>query len=437
VSQHMPLELQEAQVHRVAGQLTYPPTPDIAAAIRQRLESEQGHARRRLTLPAPIARASRRKLAWVALTAMLALLLVGVLAVPEVRAVVQSLLRIGSIKIVAATPTPPGAPTPTPQASNGISAHDGINLAGGTTLQGAQQQVYFPIRVPAYPPDLGAPDGVYLQNLDGDMVILMWLQPGWKDRPRMALYELTSNVYGRKSIGDNARLQETTVHGQQAAWVSGSHTLDLYDNTGRPILQRRLDDANVLLWIEGGITYRLETTLPLEEAVKVAESLGAASITPGPSPSPLSLLDLAGETTLEAAKQDALFVQLPSYPRGLGKPDKVFSQDLGDPAVILAWTQPGHPEQARLALYEMVSATISEQTANQTTVLKETRVHGNVARWVRGPHELAFQSQYGVKLKPARLVEGNALHWYNGAITYRLETTLPVEDAIKIAESVP
>jgi hypothetical protein len=32
-------------------------------------------------------------------------------------------------------------------------------------------------------------------------------------------------------------------------------------------------EGNILIWEQGGITYRLETNLPLEEAVKIAESL--------------------------------------------------------------------------------------------------------------------------------------------------------------------
>jgi hypothetical protein len=36
---------------------------------------------------------------------------------------------------------------------------------------------------------------------------------------------------------------------------------------------RRLIDGHVLIWEEDGITYRLETGVTLEEAVKIAESL--------------------------------------------------------------------------------------------------------------------------------------------------------------------
>jgi hypothetical protein len=34
-----------------------------------------------------------------------------------------------------------------------------------------------------------------------------------------------------------------------------------------------LIEGHVLIWKEGDITYRLETDLPVEEAVKIAESL--------------------------------------------------------------------------------------------------------------------------------------------------------------------
>lgn len=36
---------------------------------------------------------------------------------------------------------------------------------------------------------------------------------------------------------------------------------------------RGLIEGNVLVWEQDGITYRLESALPLEEAVRVAESL--------------------------------------------------------------------------------------------------------------------------------------------------------------------
>ena len=38
-------------------------------------------------------------------------------------------------------------------------------------------------------------------------------------------------------------------------------------------VQRRLVTGHALIWTEGNVTYRLETSLSLPEAVRVAESL--------------------------------------------------------------------------------------------------------------------------------------------------------------------
>src|SRR5207244_11419355 len=99
MSQHeqgSPLDLQEAQLQRAAREFVYPPTPDIAVAVRQRLAGERLPAHR----PAPAPAGQRRRLAWITVAATLAVLLVSILAVPEVRAVVQAVLRIGPVRRV-------------------------------------------------------------------------------------------------------------------------------------------------------------------------------------------------------------------------------------------------------------------------------------------------------------------------------------------------
>jgi hypothetical protein len=66
-------------------------------------------------------------------------------------------------------------------------------------------------------------------------------------------------------------LVETTVNGRPAIWMQGSHILHLggsfYQNV--PLVV----DGSILAWEIDGITYRLQTDLPLEEAVRVAESM--------------------------------------------------------------------------------------------------------------------------------------------------------------------
>jgi len=63
--------------------------------------------------------------------------------------------------------------------------------------------------------------------------------------------------------------------GQPALWIDeGGHIASFLDEAGRVVVEsRRTVDRATLLWEEGGITYRLETSLSQEEAIRVAESL--------------------------------------------------------------------------------------------------------------------------------------------------------------------
>jgi hypothetical protein len=163
-----------------------------------------------------------------------------------------------------ARPTLPPRPSPTPIDSV-------LDLAGETTLDEARAALSTPIRLPAYPPDLGEPDRVFLQDLDGDAVVLVWLQPDSPDQVRLSLHLLTSSAMARKLLFEGTAAVETAeVNGRPAAWVDGSYMLETQGHDWR---QTRLLNGHVLIWAEGELTYRLEVDLPLEEAVRMAESL--------------------------------------------------------------------------------------------------------------------------------------------------------------------
>ena len=248
----------EDQLRRAAQTFRYPPTPDVTSAVARRLATAARPAPRsslRLTLAALVA---------------LAILLIGLWTVPPVRAAILDFLQIGAVRIwlVEPTPTPSpiaatASPRPTPTPITSV-----LDLAGETTLAAAQAKVEFPIRLPAYPTDLGAPDKVYLQNLDGPAVILVWLQPEQPDQVRLSLQFLSSKVIAGK-MGPKI-IATPQVHDQLGLWIEGPYIMVArsgdWDMT-------RLIEGHVLVWAEGDITYRLETDLPLEEAVRVAESL--------------------------------------------------------------------------------------------------------------------------------------------------------------------
>jgi hypothetical protein len=233
----------------------------FADALEERLRSawRPQSTRDRLRILTPVAsRLASRPRAIAAVILLIIALLGALLAVPQARAAIASLLHIGSVTIGPIT-TDANAPTSLPSI---------LDLSGQTTLADARQRVTFTIRLPTYPDDLGAPQYVFAQNLDGDAVVLVWLEPGTTNRVRMSLSELSSDVFVHKP--PPPVLQRTTVHGQLAIWTEGPYVVETKNGQ---YVQRRLITGHVLIWTEGGITYRLETSLSLPEAVRVAESL--------------------------------------------------------------------------------------------------------------------------------------------------------------------
>jgi hypothetical protein len=262
-------EKMETWLQETARELPYPQTPDLAPAVRAHLAG--GPARR------PLPRVPSRW-AWV-VTAALAVLLLGVLAVPSVRAGILEFIQVGVVRIFLVTPptatpapspVPSGTPAPTQAPTSTPTPVAWLtDLAGETTLPKARERVFFDIPLPAYPGDLGEPDQVYVQDLDGPLVVLVWLEPGSADQVRMSLHLIAPGSIALEKV-EPVLVEETQVNGHYAAWTTGPYLLRLKNND---LDIRRMIAGGVLIWEQEGITYRLESSLPLEEAVKVAESL--------------------------------------------------------------------------------------------------------------------------------------------------------------------
>jgi hypothetical protein len=185
-------------------------------------------------------------------------------------------LRIGGIQILLDEPTPMPITVTPPSLS--IPGAPDLMLAGETTLEAAQEQVNFMIRLPTYPPDLGSPDRVFLQDFGGEpLVILVWTAPDNPSRIQISLHILGRGVEGLKSAPET--VEETEVNGRRALWMQGPHMLE-YKRTDNGLTQmdvRRLVEGHVLIWEDNHITYRMECDLSLEEAVQVAESFQGGS----------------------------------------------------------------------------------------------------------------------------------------------------------------
>ena len=234
-----PEELVEAKVMDAARRTLYPPTPDVSGVVMRRL------GRRKPSVSSVLARAA----------AILVLVMAALfVTVPEVRATVLSLLRIGGVTLLRETPTP--APTldivPTV-----------LMLEGRTTLEAARASLPFDVELPAYPPELGSPDHIFVPD-DSSAAFV------WSEAETIALV-LTMHPLDREMFKYYPWAETgTLVNGEYAAWLTEPHTL--FDADGRAVARRIIHD-HVLIWYDDKVTYRLETDLPMAEAVKIAESL--------------------------------------------------------------------------------------------------------------------------------------------------------------------
>jgi hypothetical protein len=270
-----PIHYTDERIKETARSFRYPPTPDVTGVVLKRLE---GGGRPR----------AQWRNAW-AIVTLVFLLLAILFAVPGVRAEIVRFFQVGVVRIFPPAPPPTALPslpqspmTATPLATFPVTATsqagdtpDGpshqvtfADIAGETTLESAQARVSFPIRLPTYPEDLGTPERVFVQE-NNLMVILVWSDPADPTGARLSLHEIGQ---GSLLVGkfEPRVIQETQVNGHYAVWAEGPYLVQL---TNGDIDFRRTVAGNTLIWEEQGITYRLESNVALEEALKIAESL--------------------------------------------------------------------------------------------------------------------------------------------------------------------
>jgi hypothetical protein len=270
-------ELFEKRLISIASRLEYPPTPDVAGLVMPRLH-----------------RATRPRVTFKAVAWSLALLLVlcsSLMLIPPARAAIIEFIQIGIVRIfpraVTPTPVPTSSPSAIPEmpvtatpfaiapatATAAPPASDLIpilsQIAGKTTLADAQKRVSYPILLPTYPPDLGEPDNVFLQDAKGFMTVLVWLDPGQTAQVLMSLHIIPAGSWQIDKMQPQV-VDETSVNGQRAIWTIGPYPLKMYSGD---LEYTRLIQGHVLIWTDGITTYRLETNQSMEEAVRIAESL--------------------------------------------------------------------------------------------------------------------------------------------------------------------
>ena len=254
-----------------------------------------------------------------------------------------------------------------------------------------------------------------------------------KDAARHFQYPSTPDVTGAvmKRLDSESRLQAR----MRSAWVvAGLLVLTMAVLFAVPGVR-----AEIMRFFQVGVV----RIFPSTPTTTVEPSLTQSPMTATPdtfTPKPgvneplytVTISGLAGKTSLEDAQARLPFsIRLPKYPENLGMPDRVFLQENGG-MLILVWSEPDNPENARLSLHEIAPGTIV-LSKYEPRMIQETQVNGVYAIWAQGPYLVELTSgSYDFR----RTVEGNTLIWEEDGITYRLESNMILEETIRIAESI-
>ncbi len=233
----------EQALRDLGARLDVPPTPDLASMVRARLEARP-----------------RQRRAWALAAAALVVLLTG-LALAQSEAIGRW-LGVRGIRIQF------GPPRRAPVAQD-------LRLGRQVSLTESRHAVPFPVLVPAA---LGEPDEVYVSD-DRRVSLIYRARP---DLPRahetgvgLLVTEFRAefdDVYLKKIASGGTRVEPVTVGSGQGYWISGAHALFYRDPTG--VREDVLRVAgNVLVWERDGVTFRFESALSKDAALRIAESM--------------------------------------------------------------------------------------------------------------------------------------------------------------------
>ncbi|MHB8510077.1 MAG: hypothetical protein ACYDGR_15790 [Candidatus Dormibacteria bacterium] len=240
--------------------LQYPPTPDLSSAVRARIDSAQTRTRW-WERPAQRRTALAIAVVIIALAASTALL-------SPVRDTLARFFHVPGVVIerqaVVPSPTPGGA----------------LQLGTPTSLNGARTRLNFPV---ALPTTLAVPSAVYLSSVPpgGELSLVYAPAPGLPEAHSSGVGLLLTEFRGTlapqffgKILGPGTLLKEVDVAGTRGYWITGSPHAFFYQQVGGNPTDEPLRLAdNTLLWEKGGVTFRIESGLDLDAALRVANGI--------------------------------------------------------------------------------------------------------------------------------------------------------------------
>ncbi len=210
--------------------IAFPDEPDLAPHVLARLER-------------PVRR-------WWLVPTLAALAVAGALfAIPQTRAAILDLFRIGGVE-VQRVETQPRAPVRPPELGREVS------------LATAERAVDFPLLVPRDP---------FTAYVDEPMVNLRW------KRYVLSQWHGEQLPFAQKQVGPASRTVGVEVRGRTGLWITGARHEIIYRDpaTDQIVAKSRRLVGNVMIWEAGDVTYRLEGARTVADARAVARNLKA------------------------------------------------------------------------------------------------------------------------------------------------------------------
>lgn len=243
----------ESELAEVASSIDWPDGPVVGVALRR---IEEGSER------SP----ERRGAVWKAAVAAL-LAVVFTLAFPAGRQAVARLLGVAGIEVAFGF--------------DGSAEWGEMGLGEVVSAERAAELAGRSIALPVSP---GAPDEIRV--VEGELVVVhaIWgprdglpAVPGTDTGLLLTQFvSETDDAVFHKSLSEATTISVVSVGEADGLWVEGApHEVTYPTPEGEvtDVISRLA--ANVLMWEDGGVTFRLETSLGLDAAVRIAETMEA------------------------------------------------------------------------------------------------------------------------------------------------------------------
>jgi hypothetical protein len=239
--------------------VVWPQTPDVAAAVAERLAVAPAQRARRVWRPSwP---------AWQVAVAAGAVLIAVVMAVPPARSAILEWFGFASVRIERAEPP------------SRLGA--GLALGERVTLEEARRRASFDLVVPEA---LGEPDAVYVSPDPAGRTRVDFLYRPRPGLPRtgttgvgllVTQFSGSAGVMIEKTVGEGTTVERLRVGGDPAFFLFGAnHGFAYVGDRSAGFEPARLAGNTLLVDRADGVLLRLESELSRDAAVSVADSAG-------------------------------------------------------------------------------------------------------------------------------------------------------------------